>query len=352
MNAHIITQPKSPLPGEGNTYSQKLMPFFLLVTQWFCGRMVPVIDKCYPHIRSNGVDDVLGISIVVPLNSRQRKPGDYTRPFSLLIAFLGLLIFAASSAHGETYTVGVVPQQAPAVLARNWTPMLLYLEQNSGVSLNFKTAPSIPEFERRLARGEYDFAYMNPYHYVVFSGKPGYRVLAREKDTRLQGVVVVRKDSAISDIGELAGKDLAFPAPASFAASVLPRMQLKKQGIAFTPHFVASHDSVYYSVVRGIYPAGGGVVRTLNSAPAEIRDQLRVLWRTDSYTPHALATHPRVPETAREAVAKALYAMADDNDAAGILQGLNMRGWELGQDQDWDDLRKLPVEAGDAPVEQ
>jgi phosphonate transport system substrate-binding protein len=270
----------------------------------------------------------------------------------LLAAVFCLLIFAANSARAETYTVGVVPQQAPAVLARNWTPMLKYLEQKSGVTLHFKTAPSIPEFERRLAQGEYDFAYVNPYHYVVFSREPGYRALAKEKDTRLQGVVVVQKDSAITDISELDGKDLAFPAPASFAASVLPRMQLKKQGIAFTPHFVASHDSVYYSVARGIYPAGGGVVRTLKSAPAEIRDQLRVLWRTDSYTPHALAVHPRIPKTVREAVAKALYAMDADSDAAGILHELNMRGWEIGQDQDWDDLRKLPLDAVDAPVEQ
>ena len=270
---------------------------------------------------------------------------------SLFGTLLWLFFFVSTPVHAETYTVGIVPQQAPAVLARNWTPLLQYLEHSSGVELHFKTAPSIPEFERRLAQGEYDFAYMNPYHYVVFSREPGYRALAREKGTRLQGVVVVQKDSSINDISQLADKDLAFPAPASFAASVLPRMQLKKQGIAFTPHFVSSHDSVYYSVARGIYPAGGGVVRTLNSAPAEIRDQLRILWRTDSYSPHALAVNPRVPETVKQAVAKALYAMDSDPNAADILRNLNMKGWESGQDKDWDDLRELPVAVDDAPVE-
>lgn len=73
------------------------------------------------------------------------------------------------------------------------------------------------------------------------------------------------------------------------------------------------------------------MVRTLNNAPQEIRDRLRVLWRTGSYTPHALAVHPRVA-------------------AAEILHNLATAGWEPGQDKDWDDLRALPVDAEMAPL--
>ncbi|NOS87160.1 MAG: PhnD/SsuA/transferrin family substrate-binding protein [Methylococcaceae bacterium] len=91
-------------------------------------------------------------------------------------------------------------------------------------------------------------------------------------------------------------------------------------------------------------------MRTLEAAPAEIRDQLRILWRTDTFTPHALAVHPRVPEAVQQAVAKGLYGMADDAAAAAILQKLNMRGWELGSNTDWDDLRKLPLDNTAAPV--
>jgi phosphonate transport system substrate-binding protein len=272
-----------------------------------------------------------------------------------LIAFgVGLycLILSLTPAHAETYTVGIVPQQSAVIMARNWAPLLQYLEKNTGLSLRFKTAPNIPEFEQRLAQGEYDFAYMNPYHYVVFSNKPGYRSLVREKDTRLQGVLVVRKDSKIENITQLAGKDLAFPAPASFAASVLPRIELKKKGIAFTPHFVASHDSVYYTVARGIYPAGGGVVRTLNSTPPEIRDQLRVLWTTESFTPHAFAVNPRVTDKVSQALAQVMTKMIVDPAAAEILHNLNMKGWDLAADKDWDDLRNLHVDIKDAPVQQ
>ena len=61
------------------------------------------------------------------------------------------------------------------------------------MDIRFTTAPDIPEFERRLLAGRYDLAYMNPYHYTVFSLKPGYIVVAKEKDKLIQGIVVVRK---------------------------------------------------------------------------------------------------------------------------------------------------------------
>jgi hypothetical protein len=53
--------------------------------------------------------------------------------------------------------------------------------------------------------------------------------------------------------------------------------------------------------------------------------------------------------TARQALTKAMDA---DPQAAETLRNLSMRGWEPGQDKDWDDLRKLPLDMDDAPVQQ
>jgi phosphonate transport system substrate-binding protein len=162
---------------------------------------------------------------------------------------------------------GIVPQQSAARLARLWTPVCRWLSERTGQTVVFKTAKDIPTFEQRVAAGEYDIAYMNPYHYTVFSIDPGYRAFARETEKRIRGIVVVKKDSAYQSIGELAGMTLAFPAPAAFAASVLPRAYFKKNGIEITPRYVKSHDSVYLAVARGLYPAGGGIQRTFWPGP-------------------------------------------------------------------------------------
>ena len=68
---------------------------------------------------------------------------------------------------------GIVPQQAASRLAEDWAPLLAEISRRSGVPLAFRTAPSIPIFEERLGLGDYDLAYMNPYHYVVFHAASG-----------------------------------------------------------------------------------------------------------------------------------------------------------------------------------
>lgn len=259
---------------------------------------------------------------------------------------LAVLTLAGAGAQGEappSLVFGVVPQQSATKLAQSWVPLLNELGRRAGLEIRFRTAPDIPEFERRVAAGEYDIAYMNPYHYAVFSAEPGYRAFAKAKD-RLQGILVVRSDSPIRDPHALAGATLAFPAPAAFAASVLPRAWLTQEGIPFTPKFVASHDSVYLAVAKGLYPAGGGVVRTFESLEPQSRAQLRVLWTTQAYTPHAFAAHPRVGEEELNRLTHALVTLDQSEAGRTLLAPLGMPGFEAAQDSDWNDVRALGID--------
>jgi phosphonate transport system substrate-binding protein len=229
-------------------------------------------------------------------------------------------------------------------------PILRYLTDKTALNLRFKTAPNIPAFEQRLARGEYDFAYMNPYHYTVFHASPGYVAFAREADKRLQGILVVRKDSPVARLEELAGATLAFPAPAAFAASVLPRAYLNSQGIEFTAKYVASHDSVYRSVAKGLYPAGGGVMRTLSNMDPAISKQLRILWTTQGYTPHAFAAHPELPIGIVDRLQQAMLDMHQDPAGRQLLENIKISGFSFAHDREWDDVRALRIHSLDTPL--
>jgi phosphonate transport system substrate-binding protein len=242
-----------------------------------------------------------------------------------------------------TLSIGIVPQQNATKLARLWTPICKYLSKQTGYRFVFKTAKDIPTFEKRLAAGEYDIAYMNPYHYTVFSIDPGYRAIAKETNKHIQGIIVVKKDSPYQSIAELSGKTLAFPAPAAFAASVLPRAYLKTNQIEISPRYVRSHDSVYLTVSKGLYPAGGGIQRTFNNMPESIRQQLRILWKTPGYTPHAFAVHPRLPAAVVRDTASALIAMSTNEEGGNLLKNLNFNPIGSAKDEDWDDVRELGI---------
>jgi phosphonate transport system substrate-binding protein len=270
---------------------------------------------------------------------------------------IAMLILISSSTHtlaeniNKNYSFAVVPQQSAQRLAVLWGPILAHIQKETGIKLQFKTAKNIPEFENRLAQSEYDFAYMNPYHFTVFNRSQGYTAIAVRKDQPIKGIIVVRKDSPISSIDALADKTLAFPSPGAFAASILPRANLKQQNIKITPRYVSSHDSVYLNVAKGLLPAGGGVKRTFDNTNPTINSTLKILWTSTAYTPHAIAAHPNVKKDIRERIQNALVNMKNTAKGKKLLLALKIKnGLIKAEDKDWDDVRDLKLDKLDKLV--
>lgn len=240
-------------------------------------------------------------------------------------------------------TFAVVPQQSASKLAMQWGPLLQEVSHRSGISLRFRTAPDIPEFEKRLSQSQYDFAYMNPYHYAVFHKIVGYKAFGKAKDGLLQGIIVVHKDSPYQSLKELTGQTLVFPSPAAFAATILTQNAFAEEKIDINPIYVASHDSVYRAVASQRYVAGGGIMRTLNAMDETIQKQLRILEKTKVYTSHPFAAHPRIKEEIVEKIRDAFVSLANDEIGRKLLAPLKLNGIIPAEDTDWDDVRALKI---------
>lgn len=260
---------------------------------------------------------------------------------SKLVLAIFLCFFSTSSWTNETLMLGVVPQQSAKVLATKWTPLVRYLSHQTGLKIKFVTAKDIPTFEKRLANKTYHFAYMNPYHFVHFNSKSNYQALAKQKGKQIKGILVVRKDSSLQRLEDLQGNKLAFPAPAAFAASILTRAVLREHNVDFSPRYVSSHDSVYLNVAKGVFSAGGGVLRTFQLAPAHIKNKLELFYTTPGFTPHAFAASDVVSNDNALKIQQALIQLAHTPEGEQILQKLNIQSFEAAQNSDWDDVRQL-----------
>ena len=250
-----------------------------------------------------------------------------------------------NSEHNEVKPLvfGVVPQQSAAKLARNWIPLLKFVSEKAGVELKFATAPDIPTFERRLANGDYDIAYMNPYHYVVLNKEVGFKALVHEKGKRIKGIIVANKNSSFNTLEDLSEQVIAFPAPASFAATLIPKANLIKKDINFTYQYVNSHDAVYRNIAEGRFVAGGGIMRTFNALPESVRHQLKIIWTSDKYTPHAIATYSSVSEVTRQKLITGFLEVEYADTSAQLLAPLAMKGFVKANCDDWDDVRDLNI---------
>ena len=98
------------------------------------------------------------------------------------------------------------------------------------------------------------------------------------------------------------------------------------------------------TVTRGIFPAGGGIVRTLKNTKPKVSEKLRVLWKSEGFTPHAIAVHPRVPEQIFKDVRSAILSMGEDKEGQRLLHTIKFKkGLELAKNKDWDDVRALNI---------
>ncbi|MGE0312916.1 MAG: phosphate/phosphite/phosphonate ABC transporter substrate-binding protein [Lautropia sp.] len=219
---------------------------------------------------------------------------------------------AASPVH----SVSVVPQFAANDIDRDWSPLLARLGERIGARLVLQVARTIPAFERALWQGTPDFAFMNPYHQVLARRAAGYEPLVRDARA-LSGILVTRADGPVRSLRDLEGREVAFPAPNAFGASLWMRALLaEREGLRILPRYVTTHGNVYRQVLLGLKAAGGGVNATLAQERPEVRRGLRVLLETPGVASHPIGAHPRVPLALRAAFADAMLSMAGDADAA------------------------------------
>ncbi|WP_322628943.1 phosphate/phosphite/phosphonate ABC transporter substrate-binding protein [Halothiobacillus sp.] len=263
--------------------------------------------------------------------------------FAAIFWMLGLApLYAAEQPIAQAvYSFGIGPREAASELAKRWVPVLRYLSEKSGYTLQFTTAKDIPTFQGQMKEGSFDLAFINPYHYTMFHERIGYEAFAHERDGKLTGIVVVRKDSPIQSMAELNNQTVAFPAATALAATVLPMAYFGEQRIHATPNYVVSMDSVYRSVAKGFFPAGGGELRTFNTLDPEVRNQLRILWTAEALPPFTFAAHPRVPKAVVAKIQKAMHDMDRNPQGAELLKTIKFKGIDPTDDSYYDGMRKL-----------
>ncbi len=230
------------------------------------------------------------------------------------------LAFTSPALADHEYSIGIVPQFETGKLVSIWSPIIQEIEQRAGIELTLVGSSRIPEFESSFTRGDFDFAYMNPYHSLIAFKQQGYQPLIRDGGSELFGVLVVKKDSPYQSPSDLSGKTIAFPAPNALGASLLMRADLDtKFNLEFNSEFVNTHASAYFNAVLGETDAAGGVMGTFQGLEPVIKDHLRIIYETTRLPTHPLVAHPRVPKEIAERVQQAILDLAATQEGQELL---------------------------------
>lgn len=258
----------------------------------------------------------------------------------ILLALLSLRAFATS----QSFTLSVVPQFTSVDIGMRWAPLLKRLEAETGYGFQLRLQDRTPKFESDFLAGTPDLLFLNPYHMLMAAEAQGYIPLVRDSEP-LVGILVVDKSGPIRQLSDLNDKNLAFPAPNAFGASLYLRALLAEQeGMRFSNDFVGSHQNVYRHVIKGDAAAGGGIQATLDREPEALRQRLRVIYTTPGVPPHPLAAHPRVPKVARDKIRNALLKLGKEAAGKKLLDAVELgQITEADMTRDYLPLKKLKI---------
>ena len=264
--------------------------------------------------------------------------------FAIGFALLACVPWAVASE--PVLSFGIPPQQSATELAKRWTPIMQYLSEKTGLPVQMKTAKDITTYQQMVMEGQYDIAFMSPISYIEANKAQGYRAMVKEKGAKSSALIVVHKDSQIKSLAQLHGQVVAFPSKTAFMATILPMKQLEEKKVAIHPQYVVSMDSVYRSVAKGLFLAGGGEGRTFGALDPEVKSQLRVLWQFKGLPSFPFFAHPRVAPATVAKLQQAMVEMGNDPQGQALLKAVNIKMLEKAEDREYDMVRKmnLPLE--------
>jgi phosphonate transport system substrate-binding protein len=241
------------------------------------------------------------------------------------LAGLALSPWFAVARAATTPAVFVVhPYDTPSRLYARFRPLTLYLGGVLGRPMRLVIATTYDEQIEMIASGRADFAYIGPTPYVRARALAKVEILAGETEAGqafYQSALVVRSDSPIQKVADLAGKRVAFGAEISMSSAVAPKQMLAQAGLARADLAVVAHldrhERVALAVLHGDFDAGG---LRLDIAKAYAPRGLRILATSLPLPPHVIAASPKVTvDDAQKVRLALLHPDASGQDAMHAL---------------------------------
>ena len=247
-------------------------------------------------------------------------------------------------ADAQVVRFGSVAEDIPAVMHQRLTPLADYLEAAIGRDVVLTLSPDMPAAIEALSNGSVELAYLTPVAYLK-AHEMGQATLLAKTVTNHQAYfqlqIVVREDSPIKTVADLAGKAFAFGDP----AALLQKAVVADAGTPLESLGSRAYLGHYDNIVRGVlnkdYDAG---IVTGSKARLWDKKGLRVIYSSPQLPPYNIAATHTMDPALFVKLQRALLSLDGHNPAhRKILDALGPEydGFAQTNDAEYDVIRKL-----------
>ncbi len=220
----------------------------------------------------------------------------------------------------QVLKVTTIPEEAATEQVRKFGPLTKYLEKSLGMKVEFTPVNDYPAAVEALVNKQVDLVWFGGFTHVQAQIRSGGKVVPiaqREEDTKFRSVFIAQKNSGITKLSDLKGKQFSFGSQSSTSGSLMPRSFMLEAGIDPERDFKrvaysGAHDATIASVVSGRVDAAALDITVWNKFVGEKKvdtSKVDVFYTTPPYFNYNWSVHADMPVALREKITKALLAL-------------------------------------------
>jgi len=253
----------------------------------------------------------------------------------------------------EQLILGVFPYLPYSRLKAQFDPLARYLADALGIEVNVRIGSSYAEHVDQIGLERIELAYVGPVSYVKLAAKYGPRPLLAMLETggnsRLNGHIVARQDSALRHVEDLAHHTIGLGDPNSTMSSVVPTAMLRQAGLELDRQVslrrYRDHSSIAVAVLSGQVDAGAVKDEVYQRFAPQ---GLRSLVSLPSVSEHLFVASPALDPELVTRIRTLLLDLHRTRPGQQALRAVHPRATALVPvvDADYDSLRALLLPAG------
>lgn len=228
----------------------------------------------------------------------------------------------------QNYRLAVLPRHFPIYMLERFSGLAEAIESETGLRVELDIAASYEDHLHKVQSGVAQLSFQNPLIFLKVSNQVTPVAVARQGKTGTftRGLIIVRRDSGITDPKALKGKKVAVVSTQSAGGYLSQKEFLKKRGIDAVTDLILHEatDNIEENVILDVFEkrteAGFISAESLHRMDRAIDPgQIRVLSATDPVPGWIFAAHNRVPAADVKRIQNALFKLGKDAALAGQI---------------------------------
>lgn len=248
-----------------------------------------------------------------------------------------------------TLRLGVLPDKDPQIIKQRLSPLLHYIEAQTGQTTTLVIAKSYEDLLKIFQDKSVDLALFGGYTFINAQQESQAEALViRDIDLQFSTAFITQANNPKQSITDFKNTKFSFGAKLSTSGHMMPRYFLNE--LNFNPEtffnevrYSGAHDKTIYWVRDGQVDLGAVNNEVLENMLVDgslQENEIHIVWKTPTYTGYVWAIQPDFNDVLRDHLLDIFLNLSLENDKQRvILESLGASGFLPTNNEDFDALR-------------